>query len=414
MGDKRYKIGIIGAGTTGLASALYLDRSGHDVTVFEKFDRPKPLGSGLLLQPTGLACLANLGLDKKALRLGAPISHLKGHTINGWKVMDVAYENLSPRLFGLGIHRSALFHLLYDEVVKRKIKLVKDFEAISIKHKTKSPIIQNSLGDITNSFDLVIDASGMKSKVRDQFAEIKLNKKYPYGAVWGISTANQDFNYQHLHQRYDLAHTMIGVMPMGKASETDQKNSYAFFYSLKHENFDQWHNEPFDKWQRHVANLWPEAGKLATEFDDHSDLNRAIYHDIILKRFYNDRLIFMGDAAHNTSPQLGQGANLGLADALVFSKHLDTAPNLEDAIINYDKDRRNHVHFYQWASRWLTPFFQSDSLIAARLRDLFFNPFQKTPYINTLSIEVLSGVKTGLFSNIDPGNWHPEYSLKNK
>ena len=49
------QIGIVGAGPAGLAAALFLHRSGHRVTVLERFEAPRPLGSGLILQPTGLA-----------------------------------------------------------------------------------------------------------------------------------------------------------------------------------------------------------------------------------------------------------------------------------------------------------------------------------------------------------------------
>ena len=59
---KRLDIAIAGAGPAGLATALLLAAAGHRVTVFERFDEPKPVGSGLILQPTGLSVLADLGL----------------------------------------------------------------------------------------------------------------------------------------------------------------------------------------------------------------------------------------------------------------------------------------------------------------------------------------------------------------
>ena len=60
--NKAYEIAIASAGPAGLAAALYLERAGHKVTIFERFDEPKPVGSGLMLQPTGLTVLADLGL----------------------------------------------------------------------------------------------------------------------------------------------------------------------------------------------------------------------------------------------------------------------------------------------------------------------------------------------------------------
>jgi len=64
------QIGVVGCGVTGQAAATFLAEAGHDVTVFERFAEPRPLGAGLLLQPTGLAVLAALGLADQALAQG--------------------------------------------------------------------------------------------------------------------------------------------------------------------------------------------------------------------------------------------------------------------------------------------------------------------------------------------------------
>jgi 2-polyprenyl-6-methoxyphenol hydroxylase-like FAD-dependent oxidoreductase len=58
-------IAIVGCGPSGMAAALFLSRAGHRITVFERFDAPRPVGAGLLLQPTGLAVLGRLGLLAK-------------------------------------------------------------------------------------------------------------------------------------------------------------------------------------------------------------------------------------------------------------------------------------------------------------------------------------------------------------
>jgi 2-polyprenyl-6-methoxyphenol hydroxylase-like FAD-dependent oxidoreductase len=104
-----YKIAIVGSGTAGLAAAIFLTRNGQDVSVFERFDEPRPLGAGILLQPTGLACLACLDLDEQALSCGAPVFNLYGEDVNGSTIFDISYRDLNPQLFGLGIHRGALF-----------------------------------------------------------------------------------------------------------------------------------------------------------------------------------------------------------------------------------------------------------------------------------------------------------------
>src|SRR5262245_28314629 len=79
-------IAIAGAGTAGLAAAAFLAREGHRITLFERFAEPRPVGAGLMIQPTGLACLAMLGLDRAAIDQGEVIARLYGDTISGTRI----------------------------------------------------------------------------------------------------------------------------------------------------------------------------------------------------------------------------------------------------------------------------------------------------------------------------------------
>lgn len=107
-------IAIAGAGPAGLAAALYLTRAGHRVTIFERFDQPQPVGSGLILQPTGLTVLADLGLLDDILALGSRIDRLHGADAKtGRTVLDVRYDARSGGRFGLAVHRAALFGVLF-------------------------------------------------------------------------------------------------------------------------------------------------------------------------------------------------------------------------------------------------------------------------------------------------------------
>ncbi len=88
-------IAICGCGPTGLSASLLLHRLGHRVRIFERFDTPRPVGSGLILQPTGLAVLSELGLLDRILRLGARIDRLFGRVVpSGRVVLDVRYRAL--------------------------------------------------------------------------------------------------------------------------------------------------------------------------------------------------------------------------------------------------------------------------------------------------------------------------------
>ena len=66
-------IAVVGCGVAGQAAAILLADAGHAVTIFERFAEPRPIGAGLLLQPTGLAVLRELGLADEALAQGARV-----------------------------------------------------------------------------------------------------------------------------------------------------------------------------------------------------------------------------------------------------------------------------------------------------------------------------------------------------
>jgi 2-polyprenyl-6-methoxyphenol hydroxylase-like FAD-dependent oxidoreductase len=69
-------IAIVGAGVAGLAAASFLADAGYELVIFERFEIARPLGAGLLIQPTGLAALESLGVRTEAMLLGSRIDHL--------------------------------------------------------------------------------------------------------------------------------------------------------------------------------------------------------------------------------------------------------------------------------------------------------------------------------------------------
>ena len=107
------RIGIIGCGIAGQAAAIALARDGHDVTVFERFAEARPVGAGLLLQPSGQLVLERLGLLDAANKWGAPVDRLHGRTSRDRTIMDLRYAKLGKDVHGLGIHRAALFKVLH-------------------------------------------------------------------------------------------------------------------------------------------------------------------------------------------------------------------------------------------------------------------------------------------------------------
>ena len=258
-------------------------------------------------------------------------------------------------------------------------------------------------------FDLVVDASGLRSALRTVHAELRLDRPNPYGALWGVVAEPPDWPHRHqLRQCYDGASVMVGVLPIGRRPG-DNRQLAAFFWSLRVADFTAWRDADFGAWQERVTTLWPDVRPFVTQFAAATDLALAVYADTVLARPWIERLVFIGDAARTASPQLGQGANLALIDAMTLAACLEVHATLPVALDTYARTRLAHSRFYGLASRWLTPFFQSDSRAAGLIRDLAFGPMRHVPYLRAEMARTLAGVKTGLFTQLDPGDWHERY-----
>lgn len=393
-------IAVVGAGVAGLAVATLLDRAGHRVTVFERFDASRPLGSGLMLQPTGLAALDRLGLRTEIERRGARIDRLHGKTDRGATIFDLGYADLDPALYAVAVHRAALHGVLWQAFAAGTADLETRFAVADLGngHADGALSLVDAEGRRAGPFALVIDASGSQSKLRGRLSA-RRPKPYPYGAVWttapdiGIAPARLD-------QRYVAARIMLGYLPIGTIDGTGRPLA-ALFWSLKPRDHAIW-RQGFERWQADTAALWPALEPLVAALDGPDSFTLANYQHFTARRFHDGRLVLIGDAAHATSPQLGQGANQGLLDAVALADALDSADDLPAALDRFERARRSQIRFYQVASALMTPFFQSDSRTFAAVRDVTFNRLKYIPYLRREMVRMLAGLKTGPVSYKSP------------
>jgi 2-polyprenyl-6-methoxyphenol hydroxylase-like FAD-dependent oxidoreductase len=111
---------------------------------------------------------------------------------------------------------------------------------------------------------------------------------------------------------------------------------------------------------------------------------------------FGERVAFIGDSAHSTSPQLGQGANMALLDVAALAQAFEDNDDVAAALSAYARLRRLHVRLYQALSVVFTPFYQSDSRILPLIRDQLVSPLSRTPGATRL----LAGIVVGLM--VDP------------
>ena len=373
------KIAIAGAGIGGLAAAALLHDRGHEVQLFDQFEAPRPVGSGLVIQPVGLDVLDEIGVGTLVRGGSAAITRMLGHEADQMRpVLDVSY-GARP---GLGLHRATLFDALLTAVRARDIPL-------TMGAKVTGRDGQNLLtaAKALGPFDLIVDALGAGSSLSPLKA-----RALPYGAIWGTVDwpDNAPLPRDRLTQRYRRADRMIGVLPLGPMPGVAGDKAAVFWSLPALDGHGAWRAGRLTDWQREAMALWPEVGPFIGQISDPDQMTMARYTHGTLARPWAEGLVHIGDAAHRASPQLGQGANMALLDAAALARALEIG-HLADALRAYGLARRWHVRVYQWMSAAFTPQYQSDSRVLPVVRDRVLFPLSRLWPIPRVLSHLVSG-----------------------
>jgi len=162
---------------------------------------------------------------------------------------------------------------------------------------------------------------------------------------------------------------------------------------------------------RTAVALWPEASPLFADAIITNDFARATYRNVALPQWNDGPVLFIGDAAHGTSPQLGQGANLGLVDAWSLARAVEDSGTVAEAIGRFADRRSATVRFYRQASHLLTPFFQSRLTPLGWVRDSVMILACRLPVLRPMAATTLAGTRSGWLSSV-PLDTEGRYRLR--
>jgi 2-polyprenyl-6-methoxyphenol hydroxylase-like FAD-dependent oxidoreductase len=391
-------IGVVGCGTAGAAAALFLARAGHRVTLYERVRAPGPVGAGIVLQPTGQHVLERLGLLDAITAKGARLSGLVCVTAEGRAIVDLDYRILSERMFGLGLHRGVLFAALYEAVrAEPRVALRLGITIEDLRRARADRLWGLEPDGVTRHgpHDLVVVADGARSHLRDDTDTHKTMRPYPWGALWFVAKDPERQFGGKLRQTVESTRIMLGLLPTGLGPD-DPVPRVSLFWSLRCDEHARWRTTGLVAWKEQILRLRPDAEAVLAQIEDPEQVLLASYHDVVMRRWHTHNVVYLGDAAHAMSPQLGQGCNLALWDAMTLADCIAAEPTLAGALGAYSAARERHLGFYQFATRWLTPFFQSDSALLGLLRDHGMGALNKLGPFQREMVRTMCGVKLGL------------------
>ncbi|WP_227496642.1 FAD-dependent oxidoreductase [Massilia litorea] len=382
-------IGIVGAGTAGLASAIALARLGHAVTVFEKHPSLSPLGAGLLIQPQGVAALDALGVGAAFHAASVPVTRLLGTCHRNWTLVDIPYDEHEAR----GVSRAALAQVLLEAALALgvRIRYGCPVETVTVEGERATVHAPCAAG-----FDLVVMADGAASTLPAQVGLSVASTVYQWGALWAMFDVADWDGQALLEQRYETTRKMFGLMPTARV---DGKLRLSMFWSLPCADYAAWQARPIEEWKDELRALWPQAAPVIDQIERHDQFALATYRHARARRLAGGPVCVIGDAAHSMSPQLGLGSTLAVQDALALAN----AVRLHGAAAGaaaYSKARLCAVRNYQMLSKALTPCFQADG--NGLWRDLMFAAGLKLPGVQRLMYRSIAAPARAVKKQIPP------------
>ena len=307
---------ILGAGIGGLSTAIALQRKGFNVTVFESAPVIRAVGAGLSLSGNAILAYQEIGIGKEVIAAGCRLQAARIKDQQGRLISETTSAELKERfgvLNNFTLHRADLHDLLFGLLNPGTVKLGK--AAAGVNQDAAGVTIHFSDGSQVRA-DYLIAADGIHSVVRKQMLPDSLPRYSGY-TCWRaiVDDLPEGIDLNEITETWGSGRR-FGVVPVGR-------NRIYWFATLNAPPLDPRMREARAKDLREYFDgfHFPIPQLLDRTRDD-----QLIWGDIIdlkpIPKFDFERVVLLGDAAHATTPNLGQGACMAIEDAATLMNAL--------------------------------------------------------------------------------------------
>jgi 2-polyprenyl-6-methoxyphenol hydroxylase-like FAD-dependent oxidoreductase len=314
---------VVGGGIGGLSAAIALRRAGIEVDLVEVNRDWKVYQIGIVVQANCIRAMAALGIADQAIAAGFPYSGLSFQDLDGNVLREIKGVRLAGERYPshLGMSRPALHQVLTSAALAlgTRARLGTTFTDI---RQTESTV-QVSFSDATQGeYDVLIGADGIYSKVRCAV----------FGPQWVPQFTGQGVWRYTVERPEELQSSFYAVgLDGGKCGFIPLSSTTGYVWLVQSEPGNPRH--PEHELARILRErLAPCGGMMARLREQITDSSRVVYRPLeallMPAPWYRGRVLLIGDAAHATTPHMGQGAAQAVEDAVVIGELLaqDGAP----------------------------------------------------------------------------------------
>ncbi|CAG9609701.1 FAD-dependent oxidoreductase [Pseudoneobacillus rhizosphaerae] len=328
LNDMEGKIAIVGGGISGLATALALKRIGLTVSIYEKKAENSRTGSGIVLGSNALRALDYLGVLPQIQERGISSNQYFIFDNHGKPITTLHSEQTVYPLYTF-IHRKDLIDILLNALSDEHIFYKKKLVFFTTNHKKSQLFFED--GTIVKT-DYLLACDGIHSAIRNQLFPDKHLRYAGYTCWRGVLENSYDHCLPFYSETWG-AKGRFGIIPL--------TNNRLYWYALKNgePNDTRLHEWGTDELLSNFSEYHHPIPTIIENTLDKDVTRRDIYDLESLFHYVYDRILLLGDAAHATTPNLGQGACLAIEDAVFLAKCAEQDKHLETAMTSFEKIR---------------------------------------------------------------------------
>lgn len=330
---------VIGGGIGGMSSAIALEKAGFEVEIFEAVKEMKPVGAAISIWPNGVKCLNALGMKAALRALGGNMAYMAYHdAVSGAPLTRFSMSPLVQQVgeFPYPVARAELQAMLIDTFGRQRVNFGK--RVIQVEQGDHG-VIATFADNSQVQGDFLIAADGTHSVIRDYVLEQTLERRYAGYVNWnGLVTIDESIAPADQWTTFVGEGKRVSLMPVSD-------NRFYFFFDVPlPKGLPQDRSTVKADLSGYFAGWAAPVQKLIAAINPDTT-NRVEIHDIEpFSRLVKGRVALLGDAAHSTTPDIGQGGCAAMEDAIVLASTLAShSLGIEDALLRYQARRVERV-----------------------------------------------------------------------